>query len=229
MINNLLEIFSRGGMLMAPLFLCSVIALGIVFERAINLKRKKIFLPQVVNMVHGLIDEGKLQLVHKICDENAGPLTNIIKVGIENSDQDREGIKTSIIDAGRQEVPVLEKNLPLLGTIAGISPLLGLLGTVTGMIKVFQVISVQGVGQAGALAGGISEALITTATGLAIAVPSLVAYNYFVHRVEILILDIEKYSLQLVNRLIKLNAKNRVASNKESEFKLEHQSSSPVQ
>ncbi len=205
MINSLSNFFGQGGLLMAPLLLCSVIALAIVFERAINLKRKKIFLPQVVNLVDGLIEEGKLQLVRKICDENVGPLTNIIKVGIENSDQDREEIKTCIIDAGRQEVPTLEKNLPLLGTIAGISPLLGLLGTVTGMIKVFQVISIQGVGQAGALAGGISEALITTATGLAIAVPALVAYNYFVHKVEILILDIEKYSLQLVNRLIKLN------------------------
>jgi biopolymer transport protein ExbB len=207
---SLVEFFRQGGILMTPLVLCSVIALAIGLERAINLRRKKIFLPQVVNLVGSLIEEGKLQLVRQICDENASPLANIIRVGIDNYNQEREEIKATIMDAGRQEVPVLEKNLLLLGTIAGISPLLGLLGTVTGMIKVFRVISVQGVGQAGALAGGISEALITTAIGLAIAVPALVAYNYFVHKVEMLILDIEKYSLQLVNRLIKLNSKNRV-------------------
>jgi biopolymer transport protein ExbB len=204
--SGLLEVFDKGGILMTPLILCSVIALAVILERAVNLRKKKIFLPQVVNLVGSLIEEGKLQLVRQICDENTSPLANIIKAGIDNINQDREEIKTTIMDAGRQEVPVLEKNLVLLGTIAGISPLLGLLGTVTGMIKVFRVISVQGVGQAGALAGGISEALITTATGLAIAVPALVAYNYFVHKVERLILDIEKYSLQLVNRLIKLNS-----------------------
>jgi biopolymer transport protein ExbB len=208
--SSLLEIFDKGGVLMTPLFLCSVVALAIILERTINLKKKKIFLPQIVNIVDGLIEEGKLKLVRQICDENAGPLANIIKAGIENFRQDREEIKSVIMDAGRQEVPVLEKNLPLLGTIAGISPLLGLLGTVAGMIKVFRVISVQGVGQAGSLAGGISEALITTATGLAIAVPALVAYNYFVHKVERLILDIEKYSLQLVNRLINLNSKQEL-------------------
>ncbi len=207
MLSSLLEIYNKGGVLIIPLVLCSVVALAITLERAINLRRKKIFSPQLVNLVGSLIGEGKLQLVRQICEENTGPLANIIVVGIDNYDQDKEEIKSVIMDAGRQEVPVLEKNLLLLGTIAGISPLLGLLGTVTGMIKVFQVISVQGVGQAGALAGGISEALITTATGLAIAVPALVAYNYFVHKVEILILDIEKYSLQLVNRLTKLNSK----------------------
>ncbi len=186
---------------MFPLLLCSITALGIIIERSVNLIERKIFPQDIINLIDSLIQTNELEKAYLICEKRCSPLTNIIKSAIENRQQGQEAIKEAILDAGRQEVPSLEKNLVILGTIAGISPLLGLLGTVTGMIKVFRVISAQGIGGAGALAGGISEALITTATGLAIAIPSLVAYNYFVHKVEKLVITMEKHSLRLINKL----------------------------
>lgn len=197
----MLAFLEKGGVLMYPLLICSILTLAIILERFFNLRREKLFLPEVTKFIDSLLDTKELPKALELCHKHPAPLTNVIKAGIDNRHLEREQIKEAIIDAGRQEVPVLEKNLIVLGTIAGISPLLGLLGTVTGMIKVFQVISAQGVGQASALAGGISEALITTATGLAIAVPALVAYNYYLHKAQGLILELEKYSQQLLNRL----------------------------
>ncbi len=197
----MLAFLEKGGVLMYPLLLCSMTALAIVLERFFNLRREKIFLPEITQFIDSLLDAAELPKAVQLCEKHPSPLTNVIKAGIENWQLEREQVKEAILDAGRQEVPSLEKNLMLLGTIAGIAPLLGLLGTVTGMIKVFQVISAQGVGQASALAGGISEALISTAVGLAIAVPSLVAYNYYLHKAQGLILELEKYSQRLLNRL----------------------------
>ncbi len=186
---------------MYPLLLCSIITLAIILERFFNLRREKIFLPEVTDFIDSLLGAAEVPKAIELCEKHPSPLTNVIKAGIESRQLERDQIKETITDAGRQEVPVLEKNLIILGTIAGIAPLLGLLGTVTGMIKVFQVISAQGVGQADAMAGGISEALISTATGLAIAVPALVAYNYYLHKAQGLILELEKYSQQLLIRL----------------------------
>lgn len=197
----MLEIFEKGGLLMIPLGICSVITLSIIMERLVNLRWDKIFNLDVINLVSSLIDENEYQKAVQICRNNANAITNVLAAGLENHGKSKDDIKEAITDAGRQEVALLEKNLPVLGTIAGISPLIGLLGTVTGMIKVFKVISVQGMGQAGTLAGGISEALITTATGLMIAIPTLVAYNYFDRKAEKIILQIERYSTSLLSKL----------------------------
>ena len=186
---------------MIPLGICSVITLSIIMERLVNLRWDKIFNLDVINLVSSLIDENEYQKAVQICRNNANAITNVLAAGLENHGKSKDDIKEAITDAGRQEVALLEKNLPVLGTIAGISPLIGLLGTVTGMIKVFKVISVQGMGQAGTLAGGISEALITTATGLMIAIPTLVAYNYFDRKAEKIILQIERYSTSLLSKL----------------------------
>ena len=133
--------------------------------------------------------------------KNGGPFINIIRVGIDNRKRTKEEIRESILDQGRQEARKLERGLTILETIAGIAPLMGLLGTVLGMIKVFRVISEQGLGQTQALSSGISEALITTVVGLFIAIPALVSFNYFTHKVEDIVLEIEKYSGQLLNKL----------------------------
>jgi biopolymer transport protein ExbB len=128
-------------------------------------------------------------------------MTNITLAALANFNKGREEIREAIEDAGRHEVPHLERYLTWLSTIASVAPLLGLLGTVMGMIKVFNVISTQGPGNPNALAGGISEALLTTAAGLTVAIPSFVLYNYFVNKADKLIIEIEKNSLLLLEMM----------------------------
>jgi len=194
------EIFEKGGLLMIPLGICSVVALTIILERFFNLRWDKVFNLEVMDLISSLIEEQEYQKAVQICKKNSNGITNVMAAGLECHQKSKEEIREAIADAGRQEIADLEKNLPVLGTIAGIAPLIGLLGTVTGMIKVFKVISIQGMGQASTLAGGISEALITTATGLMIAIPSLVAYNYFVRKAEKIILKIERHSSRLLSK-----------------------------
>ena len=202
------EIFSylaRGGIIMVPLLFSSILGLAIVIERAINLRRPKVIIPEIVSVVDSLSSRGDIEMAMNICQRKGGPFANIIMTGLMNRDLSPEAVKELLNDQGRQEVRTLERFLPTLETIAGIAPLLGLLGTVLGMIKVFTVISQQGTGQASLLAGGISEALITTATGLVIGILALILYNYFSHRAENYILDIEKYTTQLLYKIRKLD------------------------
>lgn len=191
----------RGGILMIPLILCSIIVLAIVIERAITLRRKKVIIPEIINVIETIKKPEDIHLAISICQKNEGAFANIIQLGLENKDLSNEELKELITDQGRQEVRSFEKGLIVIETIAGIAPLLGLLGTVTGMIKVFTVISEQGLGQTQALSGGISEALITTVVGLSIGIPALVLYNYFTDKAENLILDIEKFTSQLLRKL----------------------------
>jgi biopolymer transport protein ExbB len=197
----ILEMMTRGGIMMIPLLLTSIVGLAVFIERALFLRRSRIIKPEIIWMIKNI---NKTEDVQKMLDQlgnREGPFINIIRTGLENFKKPREEIKEIIIDQGRQESRTLERGLVILETVAGIAPLMGLLGTVLGMIKVFQVISVQGLGQTQSLSGGISEALITTVFGLSIAIPALVAYNYFNHRVEDLILEIEKHSSHLMQKL----------------------------
>lgn len=187
---------------MIPLGFCSLMALTIIVYKLIDLRTSKTVNRSDIETVTTLIESGVLDKAEDICRKNPGIFSNIVRSALENRHLKREEIKEAIADAGRQEVPKVEKYLGILGTIAGVSPLLGLLGTVTGMIKVFRIISVTGVGQAGALSGGIAEALITTATGLSIAIPTLVMYNYFVDKAANIIREIEKHSLHLMNIIL---------------------------
>jgi len=195
---------SRGGIIMIPLLLSSVLGLAIVIERAINLRRNKILIPEIISVVEEFNSVEDLKLASSMCEKNSGAFANIILTGLQNKDLSPEEVRELLSDQGRQEVRSLERGLPALETVAGIAPLLGLLGTVLGMIKVFTVISQQGTGQASLLAGGISEALITTATGLVIGILALIMYNYFFHKAENYILDIEKYTTQLMQKIRKL-------------------------
>ncbi|UCE05837.1 MAG: MotA/TolQ/ExbB proton channel family protein [bacterium] len=191
----------RGGILMVPLILSSIIVVAIVIERAITLRRKKVIIPEIINVIETIKKPEDIHLAISICQKNEGAFANIVQLGLENKDLSNDELKELITDQGRQEVRSLEKGLVVIETIAGIAPLLGLLGTVIGMIKVFTVISEQGLGQTQALSGGISEALITTVVGLSIGIPSLVLYNYFTDKAENLILDIEKFASQLLRKL----------------------------
>jgi biopolymer transport protein ExbB len=147
---------------MYPLTLASVLALAIIIERFISLRKRKIIIPEIISVVEQFSSFKDMELAKNICTKYRGPLSNLIQIGLENTDLERAEIKELIEDQGRQEVRHLEKGMTILETIAVISPLMGLLGTVLGMIKVFGVIKEQGIGQAAALSGGISEALITT-------------------------------------------------------------------
>jgi biopolymer transport protein ExbB len=195
------EFLAKGGVTMIPLGLCSLVGLAIVIEKFITLRRSRILIPEVVAVVDGLATADDVPLVLSVCEKHDGPLPSIVRTALENRHLSRDEMKEVIIDQGRQEIRTLERGLSALETIAAISPLLGLFGTVIGIYRIFQVISRMGVGQASALSGGISEAVITTITGLAIAIPIAVAYNYFTNRAENLILDIEKHTTALMRKI----------------------------
>ncbi|MBD3223649.1 MAG: MotA/TolQ/ExbB proton channel family protein [Caldithrix sp.] len=200
----MLELIERGGIMMYPLMLASLIALAFVIERAIALRKRKILIPEILSVVTHFKTERDIELAREICNKYHGPLSNVIYIGLQNYNLQHHEIKEILEDQGRQEVRKLERGLVVLETIAAIAPLMGLLGTVLGMVEVFSVIKDQGIGQTAALSGGISEALLTTVTGLFIGIPVLIAFNYFSSKSQGLILDIENYSNQLVQKIVHL-------------------------
>ncbi len=195
------EFFEKGGLMLLPIVLCSIVALGIIVERFWSLKRNKILPPDLVPKVWKLSREEKLDAMAIRRIKVGSPLGAILATGLANSRFGREIMKESIEEVGRQVAHDLERYLTALGTISAITPLLGLLGTVVGMIKVFSAIMSQGVGDPSVLAGGISEALITTAAGLAVAIPSLMFHRYFEGRVDDLVLNMEEESLKLIEMI----------------------------
>lgn len=192
----------QGGVLMIPLAACSVLGLWVVIDRMWHLRRQRIVKPEIVNLIDTLQAPRDLPLARSICERNPGAFSALVLTALDHRDRTREEMREAVEDQGRQEVARLERGLGLLETIAAIAPLLGLLGTVLGMIEVFDVVSRQGAGQAQSLSGGISEALITTATGLAIGIPSLVAYNWLVGRAETLVLDLEAHTNRLMKKIL---------------------------
>jgi biopolymer transport protein ExbB len=188
-----------GGWLMLPILLCSVIALAIVGERLWSLQVKKIAPSNLVSQVWQWNKAGNLTDNHIDALKKNSPLGQILAAGLLNRNHPREIMKESIEDVGRQVVHELERYLNTLGTIASVTPLLGLLGTVIGMIKVFSAILSHGVGNPAVLAGGISEALITTAAGLSVAIPSLIFYRYYRGKVDSLVLKMEEEALKIVD------------------------------
>ncbi len=197
----MLELFKAGGLLMLPLFICSVIAIAIIAERFWSLRTQRIAPAGLVKQIwqwlrYNQVDSHRIK---KLQTESA--LGQVLAAGLINRNNSREITKESIEDVGRHVTQSLERNLNTLGTIAAITPLLGLLGTVVGMIKVFAVITTEGVGNPETLAGGISEALITTAAGLVIAIPSLIFYRYFRGKINQLVVDMEEQALKLVEIL----------------------------
>lgn len=201
----MLELFMKGGYLMIPLAVCSILALAIIIEKFVVMRlienRSERFSEKVRDIVNGSQDN-KVEKVLALCEMSSSPLARILKVGIEKRGRGKEEVKEAIQDAGSMEIPTLEKHLKILGTIVTVAPLIGLLGTVVGMIKAFNVIAIQGVGEPGALAGGISEALLTTAVGLTIAIPSLVFYNYFMHRTDKVVRKFESVSSEFIDFLV---------------------------
>ena len=188
-----------GGWLMLPIILCSVIATAIIIERFWSLQQKRVAPAHLVSQVWQWHQSESLNDERIQALGNSSPLGKILAVGLANRHHPRDIMKESIEESGRQIVLELERFLTSLGTIASITPLLGLLGTVIGMIKVFAAITSHGVGNPAVLAGGISEALITTAAGLAVAIPSLIFYRYFRGKVDALVLKMEEEALKIVD------------------------------
>lgn len=197
----MLEIVSAGDWLMLPIILCSVVVIAIAIERYWTLNADKIAPRHLLAQVWGWLrnnqmDSGKLKEL-----KQSSELGLILAAGLGNSRHGREVMKDSIQEAANQVVHDLERYLGALGTIAAIAPLLGLLGTVLGMIKVFTAIMVQGTGNAGVLAGGISEALITTAAGLCVAIPAMILHRFFSRKVDALMVVMEQDAVKLVDAL----------------------------
>lgn len=201
----MLEIIQKGGPVMYPIILCSVVSFALIIDRMYHLYRAKIDTKNFVGNILDTIKRNKIIDALDICDKTPGPIAHILKAGIMKHDRSRQEIKEAIEDAGLHEIPRLEKNISVLATIAHIAPLLGLLGTVTGMVRCFQTIQQKATSlnpvSPGDLAGGIWEALLTTVAGLVVAIPTLVAYNYFVTKVDGFILDMERSATDLVNIL----------------------------
>jgi len=199
-----MELLAKGGFFMFPLVICSILAVAIFVERFLYLKRIRIDSESLMTRIREVIEAGKVELAIHTCKRADTPLSRILLAGIKNFNKDTETIKASIEQASLKELPDLEKFVPALGTIAQIAPLIGFLGTVTGMIKSFNVVANQGLGNdPKALAGGIAEALITTATGLIIAIPAFVLYNYLINRIDNFLLEIERRSIEVINILDK--------------------------
>lgn len=197
----MLELIQAGGWLMLPIILCSIIAFGIVTERLWTLRRKRVTPPHMAAEAWRWLQKGELTDDHIKAMRNNSPLGRVLAAGLANRHGDRNLIKDTVEDTGRHVVHELERYLNTLGTIAAITPLLGLLGTVIGMVRVFTAITAHGVGDPGALAGGISEALLTTAAGLTVAIPSLIAYRYLRGKVDELVVDMELEAMKLVDAL----------------------------
>jgi len=204
----MLELVQAGGWLMAPILLSSIIAIGIIVERLWFLQRDRVIPTHLVGQVRQRIVQQQLDSGFIEALRGSSPLGRVLAAGLTNRNQPRELIKESIEDTGRHVVHELERCITSLGTIAAIAPLLGLLGTVIGMVKVFAAITVHGVGNPGVLAGGISEALITTAAGLSVAIPALIGYRFLRGRVEELVVYMEQEAMLLIEVLHGLRGEN---------------------
>ncbi len=198
----MLEIVQAGGWLMLPIIACSVIAAAIILERLWTLQPTRVLPTDLTTEVWQWVKSGQLDRQHIQALHQGSPLGQILAEGLSSRHLGRQIAKENVEDTGRHVVHELERYLNPLGTIAAISPLLGLLGTVIGMVKVFAAITVYGVGNPGVLAGGISEALITTAAGLTVAIPSLIGYRYLRGRVDGLVVQMEKEAMKFLEALV---------------------------
>jgi len=195
------ELVKTGGWVMWPIILSSIAAMAIIGERLWSLQRKFVtpasLMPQVRQWLESdELDHARIELLR-----NSSPLGKILAAGLINRDHSREIVKEAVEDAGRHVVPELERFLNSLGTVAAITPFLGLFGTVIGMIDMFAGISTQGIGDPAVVAGGIAQALVTTAAGIAVAIPSVMFYRFFRGRVNELLMDMEQEAIHLIEML----------------------------
>jgi biopolymer transport protein ExbB len=196
-----LDLIEKSGPVFYALAFCSLVATAVIIERLIALRRSRVLPRAIIDLVEAVQPGKDMSLPLEICRKNPGVFSDVMRAGLENADRDWEVMRDAVVDAGRSETPAIERNLFWLQTVAQASPLLGLLGTVFGMIRMFASVSLQGLGDPQVLSHGISEAMLATAEGLCIGIPALVAYNYFSSQADRLIAEIETHAGRLVSRL----------------------------
>ncbi len=200
---SLLQIIFKGGIVMIPIFLCSLVAVAVLIERWLFLRKVKINARSFILQVKSLILKNRISDAVILCKKTTAPIAKITKAAVERYDRPRQEIKEAIESAGKLEIYHLEKNLGILGTVAALAPLLGFLGTVTGMIRAFmQIQNLGGNVDSSVLAGGIWEALVTTAAGLIVGIPALLFYNWIQSQVEYFVIEMEDNSTALLDMLI---------------------------
>lgn len=199
---GLFEIIAKGGILMVPILFCSALALAVFLERTYYFFGARIDAGRLMGIVRTALEEGDPKRAIQVCEKAPGPVAKCLRAVLLAAGRPREEIKEHIDEVVLHEVPRLEKRLVVLSTVAHITPLLGLLGTVSGMIQAFQTIQAEGgMVNPGDLARGIWEALITTGAGLVVAIPTFVAYSYLVSRADAIVLDMERCATSLLNLL----------------------------
>lgn len=193
------EFLAKGGPLVIPIGVCSVLALAVFLERLWSLNRTRIVPEAFIRRIEELVRDDRVSDALLLCQENDNPMGNIMAAALRNAKKQRSRVKEAVEEVGKLEGAMLERYVEVVGTVAAISPLLGLLGTVLGMIKVFQRVEAAGLGDPSVFASGIWEALITTAVGLAVAIPAFIFYKYLLSRVDHLIIEMEERSLRLID------------------------------
>jgi biopolymer transport protein ExbB len=200
--------FIQGGIFMWPILLFSLIALAVIIERFIVFHRAKVNVNEFLTKVRkALLVNRNVKEAIKVCEQYRGPVASVTKAGLLRYGHDRQDIEKTIENAALYELDRLERRLSILATTANVEPMLGFLGTVSGMIKSFGTLATQGLSNPGAVAAGISEALITTAAGLIIAIPAQIAFNYFTTKVTRYVRDIETASNMLLETFIEMESK----------------------
>ena len=198
----MLNYFLRGGIMMYPLFLASVLALAIIINKLQVLSRAKTGERELMGRIKGLVDQKRVEQAVAVCNNSKGSVASILKAGLSRYDKGQKAMEDAFETQASEEVPRLESYLPALATIAAVSTLMGFTGTVIGMIRAFDSIAAASATSPAIVASGISEALITTATGLLIAIPTLLFYRYFVHRVDRFVSEVERYCREVIRILI---------------------------
>ena len=207
------EIVKAGGIMMGPIILASIIAAAIILERMWTLQEKRVLPAELTEKVWRWVEQRQqIQDKHIAALQQNSPLGKILAAGLANRHRDRSIIKESIEDTGRHVVHELDRFIGALGTIATLSPLMGLLGTVFGMIRTFNAITTAGIGNPAALASGIAEALITTAAGLTVAIPAVIGYRFLRGKVDGLVVRMEKEAMKLVQAIDEQSSGSGVVS-----------------
>ncbi|GAB6100483.1 MotA/TolQ/ExbB proton channel family protein [Halanaerocella petrolearia] len=200
-------LLAQGGAIIYPLLVSSLVSLTVIIERSYQFFRISTTLSDsLMEQIKEQIKEGKISQAVQLCEQEEGPTAKILKEGINNYDKETKRVKKRMEEVKLAEFPKLEKYLGVLNFLGKITPSLGLLGTVTGMIKTFHILSLNGAPQQ--LAGGISEALITTAAGLAISIPTLAAYHYFINKLQQMVTHTEKREVELINYISEVGAED---------------------
>ena len=195
------EMIVAGRYMMIPIAVASFVGMAVIIERLMVLQRGRIIYPEIAEAVETLSASPNLSVAFAICERKPGPFANVVKAGLDHAENDWTIIRDVLEEAGRQEATRLTRRLGVLETVAAVSPLLGLLGTVIGMIRVFSSVSQTGLSNPEVLSAGISEAMVTTAAGLIIGIPALVAFNWLNGRADRIIFDLEYYSSKVLDTL----------------------------